>query len=74
MTQTLATFKIDTQRWEAFKTKAAQHSNASAVLKMLIDAYLAGDIDLERPSNATMRALSDRISLLEDRLGKSKAA
>jgi hypothetical protein len=40
--KTLATFRIEADKWERFKDKAG---NASKVLTEFIDAYLAGLID-----------------------------
>lgn len=42
----LATFRIDPEKWQAFKGKAkGDGTNASAVLIQLVTAYLDGNID-----------------------------
>jgi hypothetical protein len=46
----LATFKIQSDRWDAFLDKTSeQGTNASALLKLFIDRYLDGSIDLKQP-------------------------
>lgn len=87
----LATFKCDPEVWEAFKTKAAESkTNASAVLKGFIQAYLDGRIDLPADrSIGAIQGIDERIEAsldvlraelrteiqeLSDRLGKLKAA
>jgi hypothetical protein len=65
---TLATFRIDKNKWESFKFKAG---NASQILNRFIDSYLSGDETLPtipesvlvEPSN-----LEARIDSLEFRL------
>jgi hypothetical protein len=43
----LATFKIQSDTWDSFTAQAAADgTNASALLKLFIDAYLAKRIDL----------------------------
>jgi hypothetical protein len=60
----LATFKIQTDKWDAFMGKSAeQGTNASALLKLFIDRYLDGSIDLEQP-----QAPSNIDALIEGRL------
>jgi hypothetical protein len=48
----LATFRVDPDKWQAFKGKAkTEGSNASAVLIQFVTAYLDGNIDsnLDKP-------------------------
>lgn len=70
----LATFRIDTQKWEEFKHWASIHgSNASAVLLNLIDRCLAGELSVSStaPTNnldnlyALVNELVSRIEKLE---------
>ncbi|NJR69340.1 MAG: hypothetical protein HC771_12260 [Synechococcales cyanobacterium CRU_2_2] len=74
MSTTLATFKIDAEKWSAFKEKAGQKSNASAVLKLLVDRYLAGEIEADGGGQSiAVGELSDRLLEIESRLGKLSA-
>ncbi|MGG6266218.1 hypothetical protein ACQ4M3_05185 [Leptolyngbya sp. AN03gr2] len=84
----LATFKCDAELWEAFKSKAAENNtNASALLKEFIQAFLQGDIQIkpdgsidtaaaldERISGIVDQLVNDRLTKLEKRLGKSNVA
>jgi len=50
----LATFKIQPDQWLALKTRAnARDTNASQVIKKMIEAYLEGDVDdyLDTPAD-----------------------
>ncbi len=68
--KTLATFKIDKPQWETFQEKAkATGSNASAVLKDFIDAYLDGRIDLKQDGSIdTFTGLDSKIEGCIDRV------
>ena len=67
---TLATFRIDKTKWDAFKNEAR---NASNVLNRFIDAYLAGEITLPdvpevAPVTTIPSNLDSRLSDIEKRL------
>jgi hypothetical protein len=78
--KTLATFRIEGDKWERFKDKAG---NASKVLTEFIDAYLAGLIDTESwealrsPQNLD-ESMTARLEILEkgidERIEKALAA
>lgn len=63
----LATFRIDSQKWERFKNWASSNnSSASAVLLNLIDRCLAGEITA---SSTTPNANVDNLdSLIDERI------
>lgn len=77
MAQKLGTFKIDEEKWEAFKALAEERkSSASEMIKEFIDWALAGNslsIDPAVPDDIDSRieALLDK--KLDERLGKSAA-
>jgi hypothetical protein len=68
--KTLATFKIDPDHWEAFKFKANESgSNASALLKDFISAYLSDRIDLKQDGSIdTLAGLDKKIEAVLDRV------
>jgi uncharacterized protein (DUF2342 family) len=68
--KTLATFKIDQSQWDEFKEKANKAgSNASAVLKDFIDAYLDGRIDPKQDGGVdTLMSLDSKIEGCIDRV------
>ena len=68
--KTLATFKIEPDQWEAFKSKANDSgSNASAMLKDFISAYLSGRIDLKQDGSIdTLTGLDSKIEAVLDRV------
>lgn len=72
--KTLATFKIELDQWEAFKSKAsASGSNASAMLKDFISAYLSGQIDLNQDGSIdTFVNLDEKIEAVLDRVMTGK--
>ena len=84
----LATFKIDSDRWESFKAKAqGDNTNASELLKRFIDAYLQGSIDagidgsldridsnLDQRIDRAIAPLVEQIRELGHRLGESRDA
>lgn len=80
MTQKLATFKIDSDRWQAFIDRANEGgSSASALLKWFVDAYLEGNLDpsqyqapssLDNILDERLAPLQQAISDLDERLGK----
>lgn len=78
MAHQLATFKIDPTDWTAFKHKARmQGTNATAVLKVLVKAYLDG-IDglgnLDSIDGAGVTALAQQLEAIEARLSALEAA
>jgi len=72
--KTLATFKIEPDQWEAFKSKASDSgSNASAMLKDFISAYLSGRIDLKQDGSIdTLASLDSKIEAVLDRVMAGK--
>lgn len=68
--KTLATFKIEPDKWEAFKQQATEAgSNASAMLKDFIDAYLDGRIEVKPDGSIdTETNLDGRIEAVLERL------
>ena len=81
MESKLATFKIDPQLWDEFKAKAIAHnSNASAVLKAFVEAYVSDRVDLSIDANQDgIEALIDarideRLRGIDQRLGELNAA
>ncbi|NJR61224.1 MAG: hypothetical protein HC769_21760 [Cyanobacteria bacterium CRU_2_1] len=77
MSTILATFKIEPDRWNAFKAKAQEEEkSASSVLKDFIDHYLDGSIEL--PTELTGIDIDARIDAKLEKfeaeiLGKSPA-
>lgn len=73
----LATFRIDADKWDAFKRKARQNgASASEVLIGFIDAYL-GEGEVPTPTLipeldelADIKAKLDRLEVLESRIDK----
>lgn len=74
----LATFKIDPEVWNRFKSKAAANkTNASALLKDFIRAYLDGRISPDGVADdvtAKIQAIEAKYAELDERLGKLNAA
>ena len=67
----LATFKCDEELWEQFKAKAkGDRTNASALLKSFMQAYIDGRIDADMGTADLMKRISD----IEARLGKLRVA
>lgn len=73
----LATFRINEQLWDEFKAKAiANKSNASAVLKDLVEAYLDGSIDnridgnLDDIDSRIDARIDERLRGIDERLEK----
>jgi hypothetical protein len=68
--KTLATFKIEPNKWEAFKQKAIDAgSNASATLKDFIDAFIDGRIEIKSDGTInTESGLDGRIEAVLERL------
>lgn len=86
----LGTFKIDDSQWESFKAKAGEDgTNASALLKAFIAAYLSNRIDasliqgldkissldggLEQRLVEAIASLDGKIQGIDERLGKLSA-
>lgn len=80
----LATFKINSETWQAFQQKAkANKSSASAVLKRFIDDYLSDRVELTNaeatPQFEALEArleqlIDERFKEIDERLGKLSAA
>ncbi|WP_026735919.1 hypothetical protein [Fischerella sp. PCC 9605] len=79
MPQTLATFKIEDQQWNAFKQATkADNSNASETIKAFIQWYLSGnrlnaevnvsEIDIDQRIESRLIPLINRIAELEGKL------
>lgn len=68
----LATFRCDSEVWEAFKAKAGENdTNASVLLKSFVQAYLDGRIDIKPYGNLDAGInLDERIEAVLDRLVK----
>ncbi|BAZ71342.1 hypothetical protein NIES4106_61390 (plasmid) [Fischerella sp. NIES-4106] len=71
MSQKLATFKIDEEKWKAFQEAAAvDGASASSLLKDFIDWYMAGN-RLEKPDVSTPgvdQRIEERFALLREEL------
>lgn len=76
-TTTLATFRVDNQKWEDFKAKAKEHNlSASAVLIRFIDSFLTDSVELPPapiaqglpPGVATIDQMEAAIAAMEKRL------
>lgn len=69
----LATFRVDSDKWEAFKSAAGlDDSNASAVLLEFIDWYLDGNrLTSESVSSPNLDGIDSRIDkLIDDRMAQ----
>lgn len=66
MTSKLATFKIEENIWQAFQEKAkGDRTNASALLKSFIGAYLKGRVEIDQYQNIdTIEGIDQRIEKL----------
>lgn len=62
----LGTFRVDKQKWEAFKAKSG---NASKVIVSFIDSYLAGDyIPVATESRSVTTDIDERLDKIENRI------